>query len=506
MKIIFRTDSSLQIGSGHVMRCLTLADELRLRGADVTFVCREHPGNLISLIEGKGYPVVHLKLIAVEYVAKPDDVQHAGWLGGAWEQDAADTIDSIGDLPPQWLIVDHYSIDRRWEHALRPHAGKIMVIDDIADRPHDCELLLDQNLYQKMETRYANLIPLDCKKLLGPRYALLKPEFLVARNKLRQRDGQIQRVLVSFGGVDPTNETEKAILALASITSQTLEVDVVVGGGNLHKERIQKLCAAHDGFHYHCQVNNMADLMATADLSIGTGGTTVWERCALGLPSLVSIVANNHEEQVSFCAEQGILFCLGNQASVTTQHILNAFKVFSFSTFTLRSFSSASMKLVDALGVKRVAGFLISPQVKIRTAQESDCDAIYEWRNAEETRKYIFVADIIPLETHRIWFKNTLTSHNRVLLIGEINDHPIGVVRYDFSGDNALISVYLAPGAQLQGIGTELIRSGSRWLKQNRTEIKTIAAEIMRENIASMRAFEKAGYQEHHVTCQEVLK
>ena len=249
LKVVFRTDSSLQIGSGHVMRCLTLADELRLRGADVMFVCREHPGNLIGLIEAKGYPVVRLPQAEVEYTAAPEDLAHATWLGVSWQQDAADTIAAIGDTQPQWLIIDHYAIDHRWEEKLRSDVGKIMVIDDLADRPHNCDLLLDQNLYQAMQTRYDNLVPISCQKLLGPKYALLRPEFAAARKSLQLRDGQVKRVLVFFGGVDPSNETGKALQALAGFIDRQFEVDVVVGGGNLHKEQIQKFCEAHDGIH-----------------------------------------------------------------------------------------------------------------------------------------------------------------------------------------------------------------------------------------------------------------
>ena len=200
------------------------------------------------------------------------DLAHAAWLGVPWQQDATETLAALGETQPAWLIVDHYALDLRWESILRPRVGKIMVIDDLADRPHDCELLLDQNLYQDMETRYDPLVPATCAKLLGPKYALLRPEFAQARKNLRQRDGQVMRILVFFGGVDPTNETAKAIHALASIADRQFAVDVVVGSGNPHKQQIENLCAEHEGFHYHCQVDNMAELMAAADLAIGAGG------------------------------------------------------------------------------------------------------------------------------------------------------------------------------------------------------------------------------------------
>lgn len=321
LSIIIRTDSSLQIGSGHVMRCLTLADELRLRGAEVSFICRENLGNLIGLIEGKGYQIMRLPQPNTEYVIEFEDVAHAAWLGVPWKQDAAEVIALLGNTEPDWLIIDHYAIDHRWEEKLRPHVGKIMVIDDLADRPHVCDLLLDQNLNQGMETRYDNLVPGSSQKLLGPKYALLRPEFANARKNLRQRDGQVRRVMVFFGGVDPTNESEKTLRALASIKDRQFEIDVVVGGGNLHREQIRNLCQAHEGFHYHCQVDNMAELMVRADLAIGSGGATTWERCFLGLPSIVLILADNQKQTVKNLDRLGIIISLGDAQDITSNDI-----------------------------------------------------------------------------------------------------------------------------------------------------------------------------------------
>lgn len=506
MKVIIRTDASVAIGSGHLMRCLTLADELRKRGAEISFICREHPSNLNDLLEAKGYAVLRLDKPAVEYAMRSGDLAHAAWLGVPWEQDAADTLAVLGEDQPDWLIVDHYAIDRRWEEQLRSHVGNIMVIDDLADRPHDCDMLLDQNLYREMEKRYDGLIPQTCQQLFGPRYALLRSEFAAARKGLRQRDGKVRRVLVFFGGVDPTNETEKALRALASITDRDFVVDVVVGGGNPRKAQIQAICKSHGRFVFHCQIDTMAELMAEADLAIGAGGTATWERCAVGLPALVVAVAENQFE-LSVCgAEAGLFFYLGRADAVDSGHIHDALRTFYFASAALRCISARALAMVDARGVQRVGGMLVPPLITVRVAQEEDCDSLYEWRNADETRRYIFDSASIPLETHRAWFRKTLVNPDRILLIGEIDGSPVGVVRYDCDGEEALISVYLVPGGQGQGVGTELIRCGSRWLREHRAEIKRINAEIKRENVASLRAFEQAGYTEHHLTYQEVIQ
>lgn len=324
--IVIRVDSSVIIGSGHVMRCLTLADELKHRGANVIFICREHTGHLTRLIENKGYKVELLPRTEIEYISSANDVAHAAWLGVPLHQDADDTIMALKRIKPSWLIVDHYAIDNRWETKLRPFVNKIMVIDDLADRPHDCDLLLDQNLYQALETRYDNLVSQSCNKLLGPKYALLRSEFASARKKLRQRDGYVKRLLVFFGGVDPTNETEKTLQALIGNIDHQIEVDVVVGSGNIHKEQIHNLCSAQNGFIFHCQVNNMAELMASADLSIGGGGATTWERCFLGLPSITIVVAENQLEASLAVEKAGAAWNLGWHENVSVKSIMDAIK------------------------------------------------------------------------------------------------------------------------------------------------------------------------------------
>lgn len=325
MNVVFRVDASMQIGSGHVMRCLTLADELALRGAGATFICRELQGNLIDFIAAKGYRVRGLPRPAVEYAPTVEDVAHVAWLGVSQEEDAAATATALGSLPkPQWLIVDHYALGSRWERVLTPCAGKIMVIDDLADRSHDCELLLDQNFYLDPLVRYDGLVPGTCRKLLGPRYALLRPEFATAGKNLRRRDGKIGRILVFFGGVDPSNETWKTLLALEATGAQDVVVDVVVGAGNQQKERIEEFCRDHERYHYHCQVDNMAELMVAADLAIGAGGTTTWERCSVALPSVSIVIAANQLETTQAVAWAGATVYLGTHDEVSVEEISSA--------------------------------------------------------------------------------------------------------------------------------------------------------------------------------------
>lgn len=328
----------MDIGTGHVMRCLTLADALRERGADVSFVCRKALGNLIQHIEDKGYRV---------YPLPPDiDLSVDMDLTQKILQKQTELID--------WLIIDHYEIDASWEFYLRKYANKIMVIDDLANRKHDCDLLLDQNFYENFEIRYDELVPYNCRKLLGPKYALLRPEFAETRKNLKQRNCKVNRILVSFGGSDPTDETTKSLKAIMSLNRPDIAVDVVVGSSNPHKEKIEQICAAMTNASFYCQINNMAQLMADADLSIGASGATTWERCCLGLPSIVMTLAENQRELANHLEKEGIVMHLGWHKEVEESDIRDAVKKLLHNPEKIKVMSEKSRALVDGEGIKRV--------------------------------------------------------------------------------------------------------------------------------------------------------
>lgn len=311
--IAFRVDSSAAIGAGHVMRCLTLAGELRGSCKEIVFIHRELPGNMIDYIESRGFLVYRIPLA-------PGEAQ--------WRMDAEKTRDILigNNFMPEWLIVDDYELDKRWESALRPWVKRIMVIDDLADREHDCDLLLDQNYYRNPESRYQHLVPENCRQLLGPKYALLRREFKIARRTLRARDGSVKRILVSYGGSDPTNETMKALEAVELLNRPDLAVDVVVGAANPNGKRIEAICAQMRNVNFYCQVENMAELMAKADLALGAGGVSNWERCCLGLPALITIVAENQRETVEALAEDGIVWNLGWHEEVGVDILVKSVK------------------------------------------------------------------------------------------------------------------------------------------------------------------------------------
>lgn len=297
MKIAFRADASLQIGSGHVMRCLTLADALRKQGAQCHFICRAHLGNMIDVIRQRGYRVTSLSAYndRDQYVAdadadagerfiqdvqesNPKQVAHSAWLGCTWEADAKETALVIGSLKLDWLVVDHYAIDQRWERMLYTHCGQLMVIDDLADRPHHCDMLLDQNLGRLVQD-YSGLVPAFCEILTGPKFALLRPEFAALRAfslRRRQTKTVLQNILITMGGVDLHNATEVVLQTLKTCSLPAeCRITVVMGLTAPWFQSIQEL-AANMPFAVDVLVNvdDMAHRMANSDLAIGAAGST----------------------------------------------------------------------------------------------------------------------------------------------------------------------------------------------------------------------------------------
>lgn len=317
MNVFFRVDASIEMGSGHLMRCLTLAEQLKEKGVDVSFISRNHEGNLFNLIIEKGFKLYQLPRVGTNKI-KPQ-TQHSQWLGVNWDVDVNETIEILkNNLKPDWLIIDHYAIDEAWEKQVRPFVKNIMVIDDLADRPHDCDILLDQNYYLNMKERYRGLIPSTCQTLLGPQFVLLRPEFIKAREKLRKRNGDIKKIFVFFGGTDPTNETKKALAAIKRINKSDITADVVVGASNPHKKDIESYCNSNMmNATYYCQTDKIAELMAKADLAIGGGGTTTWERCYMGLPAIVVSLADNQIETNEILAQKRIIKYLGKAEEIS---------------------------------------------------------------------------------------------------------------------------------------------------------------------------------------------
>ncbi len=345
MKIAVRVDSATMMGSGHVMRCLTLAERLRRAGAEVVFICRDLIGNLAREIDERGFKVHIILPDSYPQTNTVDDFLNALKLQLDLDLESTCSVLACYDKF-DWIVVDHYALDERWESGVRGFTKKIFVIDDLANRVHDCDLLLDQNYYDNLADRYEGLIPQHCNVLLGPEYLLLRDEFLALLKKAYIRNGQVKRVLVFFGGSDPTLETEKTIEAIKKLNRIDIFFDIVVGNSNLHKDKIYKLCDELPNTQFYCQITNMAELMNKADLAIGAGGSTTWERCFLGLPALITILADNQRHGIEQLAAVGAVINLGYHSNITRDLIMGEIKDILSKPEKLKSMSTKGKDLV----------------------------------------------------------------------------------------------------------------------------------------------------------------
>lgn len=354
----FRVDASLDMGTGHVMRCLTLADELARREVKSIFLSSPHAGNLIDFVREKGYEVRILPLGAVD-ASSPIDLAHAAWLGKHWEMDAEQTLQAMRAEKVDWLVVDHYALDSRWEDAVKTVYGKLLVIDDLADRTHMADVLLDQNL-GRQASHYAALVPEHCRIFAGAKFALLRKEFSARRaySLARRHCPNMRHVLVSMGGVDRGNVTEQ-VLSLLNEEEMPLDAEITVVLG-LHAPWIDSVRSAAKNMKVSTQVLSnvvdMAGLMAEADLAIGAAGTTAWERCALGLPTVTMVLAENQEEGAAALQRAG---------AVTVVPMVDGALV-DFPTVwrsvtqsqVLKDMSTSCQQVTDGTGVLRIADVL----------------------------------------------------------------------------------------------------------------------------------------------------
>ncbi len=496
MNIAFRVDASDAIGTGHAMRCLTLADRLAVDGHGCRFVMRDNAGVPAGLITGRGHS---LTLLDSPDCPSGGDLAHSAWLGVSQERDAAETLAALADVragPIDWLVSDHYGIDFRWHRAMRPAVRQILVIDDIADRRHDCELLLDQNL-QDAPGRYDALIPKECEVLTGPRYALLRPAFAPLRAKgLPPREGELRKLLIYLGGVDADGATMLALEALAIAGLDDLALDVVAGNRNPHRDAITRWCAVRPSATLYGDGADLAGMMLAADLAIGAAGSTAWERCCLGLPTLLLTIAENQRPGARALAREGAAMWPGDAALLSADAVAGALRTLAMCPDLRGLIGARAAALVDGIGADRVVRAMLGDAMTLRAAGPADCDAVWQWRNDERTRRHVSDPAPIALDSHRQWFAGVIGGERPVdLLIGEIGGKPAGVLRFDHQGAVATISIYLVPGRANRGEGQLLLRAGREWIASHRPGTEIVEALVLAQNEASHRAFRAAGFQ-----------
>jgi UDP-2,4-diacetamido-2,4,6-trideoxy-beta-L-altropyranose hydrolase len=500
MKVLFRVDSSWIIGTGHLVRCLNLANFLRTHGAECQFVCRYLKGNSIQKLFDEGFEVKVLSEVEPSGLKDEDQHQiaHAAWLGVDWQVDAEQTIALMESTIFDWIVVDHYALDICWESMLSPYCAKLMVVDDLADRRHKCDLVLDQNLVENMGARYKDLIPDHCTRLLGPEYALLQPEYAALHQYLLPRSGKIRRIFVFFGGADIHNWTGRTIDVLASQNLGDIFIDVVISRDHQHGDEIREIGKQHANIAIHAALPSLAELMVKADLAIGAGGVTTWERCCLGLPTLVVTLAENQKPIALELSRRCLVRWIGHHDQVDDNCLKDA--IFDCLRHdNLRDWSERCLAVVDGAGCKRVTSLIMlnrHAKLVARLAIADDESLLLRWANDPFVRQNAFNSDAILPEDHHLWFFQKLQNHEacRIFIVETSEGIPIGIVRFEFNGCDWEIHYALDQCARFRGVGHNLLNTAIKQFQKDYVKAN-LFARVKKENLPSQKVFEKMGFK-----------
>jgi UDP-2,4-diacetamido-2,4,6-trideoxy-beta-L-altropyranose hydrolase len=475
--LIIRADASIAMGTGHVMRCLALAQAWQDQGGECIFAMAETTTATERRVRGEKFEVIPLR-------ASPGTLQ-----------DAEQVVQLTLAHHASWVVVDGYQFDVEYQRRLKAAGLKVLVVDDTGHAgAYVADVVLDQNVnacervYQRRES--------DTRLLLGPRYALLRREFKSWRKWKREIAPIARKVLVTVGGTDPDNVTVRIIRALRLLAEDKLEATIVIGGANPHGDGLeQEIKGAGDTLRLVRDAFDMPRLIADADVAISAAGITCWEMCFLGLPSVLIDVAENQTPVAHELDRQGVATYAGSSGQVTPQDIAARLKLLLFAPERRATMSERGRRLVDGCGAERVVSAMLPLALYLRPAERKDCRLLWEWANDPATRAAAFSTGTIPWEHHQAWFEDKMKDPNCLLLIGENSEgRPVGQIRLDLrSGRQGEIDVSVSPDARGSGLGSRLIDLGVREAFAL-TEAECLHAFIRRENEMSIRAFERAHF------------
>ncbi len=477
--LVIRADASPEIGTGHIMRCLALAQTWQADGGTVHVIGQITDG-LEERLREEGIPVRALE-------STPGS-----------EADAQETAQTANRHGATWCVVDGYHFDQQYQRCLREERIRVLFIDDYghADR-YEADLVLNQNIDAEASLYRDRSEHTDL--LLGPRFALLRKEFWPWREPRRTPRTETQRVLVTLGGADPDNCTEKAVEALGQLEREGLQCTVAIGESNPHKSSVGAAAErAGIPINLRSNVSDMASLMAEHDIAVSAGGSTCWELAFMGVPNVIIVLADNQCGIAEGLDDEGTALNLGWHEEVDRVDLARAIDAVLANADRRLEMAETAMRLVDGWGSDRVVSQM-NGRLFLRPVQEADCETVWRWSNDPKVRERSYNEDPIPWEEHKEWFSRKLSDPSSTLFVGEDEERPVGQVRFDSEDSAAVISVVVDSEKRGEGYGTELITRGTERYMQM-TDDSRVDAFIKKGNEASIRAFEKAGYQ----LCEEV--
>ncbi|MFC2095146.1 UDP-2,4-diacetamido-2,4,6-trideoxy-beta-L-altropyranose hydrolase [Candidatus Bipolaricaulota bacterium] len=474
--LLIRADANSLMGTGHLMRCLALAQSWKDSGGEVTFITACDSAGLLQRLTDEGFNVIRLG------GAHPDP---ADWTS---------TSQVLAEHPNAWVVLDGYHFDTAYQIRVKDAGHRLLVIDDMADLEHYyADIVLNQNLH-------AEGLQYSCEPytqlLLGSRYVLLRREFLTWSNWRREIPDLARKVLVTLGCGDPDNVTVKVIRAIGSLSSEDLDVRIVVEPSSpqtaLLNEAIDRL-----PFNIHLLpfVEDMPGLMAWADMAVSGGGSTCWEMAFMGLPNVVVVLADNQRSIAEYLDKMGVSIDLGWHESVSAENVLKALSTIMNSRRQRIVNAEKGRNLIDGEGVARLCMILEERELRLRPARKEDCGMLWEWANDPDVRSASYSTEAISWEDHLNWFNGVAADPNcHIWVAVDSEDKPLGEIRFEAIGQKeAKIGVSIGREYRRKGFGSMLISLGVQEAF-SRTSMQLLHAYVRQGNEASIRAFERAKF------------
>lgn len=486
-RVAIRVDASAAIGTGHLKRCLSLAQALIEAGADVRFICRRIDAVAEQVLTGVPAPVSWLATPAGPMSRAPDAPPHAAWAGVPPTQDAHDTVQALHDWTPDWLVVDHYALDARWHRAVRSALGcRVLVIDDTGDRALAPDALLDHNWDPDHRAKYAACLDRELLSLCGPRFALLAPAYRHApRHAVHDT---VRSIGIFMGGTDPDGISARVLTACRS-AGFAGPVEVVSTSANPHLAALRDVCQDDGHTTLTLDQPDLAAFFARHDLQIGAGGGATWERCCIGAPTVALPLVANQSAVVPGLA------ALGAVRAADEATLPEVLRDLIADPAARQSLAGRAAALVDGRGAQRVALALLRDQLQLRPATADDAELLHGWRNHPAVRAVSATQDPIAFDAHQRWLHAVLSNAARCLFVAQVGQLPVGSIRFDRLDSGHLeVSLYTDPELQGLGLGQRLLAAGEQDMLSRLPEGFTVDAQVLPDNTASQRLFQAAGY------------
>lgn len=497
-RFAIRVDASTAMGTGHLRRCLSLAQALVEAGAQLLFVCRPLDAVAAQVLASAEAPVRWLPPAEVRFQPSADDPPHAAWAGVPQAQDAADTVQALAGWTADWVIIDHYAFDARWHRAVRDAlACRLLVIDDTADRALDADALLDHNWAPDHRAKYADRLRREPLWLCGPRFALLSAAYRQAP-RYRFHD-PVRSIGIFMGGTDPGGVSAR-VLAACRRAGFTGPVEVASTSANPQLAALREACAKDGWATLTLDEPDLAAFFARHDLQVGAGGGATWERCCIGAPTVALALAANQSAVVPGLAALGALRA-ADEASLP-----GVLRELIADPAARCSLSERAAALVDGRGAERVALTLRCDHLQLRPATAGDARLLHGWRNHPAVRAVSATQDPIAFDAHERWLQAVLANPARWLFVAQVGNVPVGSIRFDWleNGD-CEVSLYTDPDLQGLGLGQRLLAAGEQAVLAHHPQGFTSVASVLPGNTASQHLFQAAGYHGGPLQYQKVV-